>query len=114
MFDLLERWAALEPAWCRLDEARISFGPQKDDDWIEWDWEFIPWREQGSLQIAVIAAMEKRDWAWERFGDGTLRVGGLDGLQAVVFGGESFTRDLLNAYVQRLEMEILLLAEKEQ
>lgn len=109
MFGLLERWAVLEPTMCRIYEDRISFGPRKDDDWIEWDWEFIPWREAGSLQMAVIDAIASRSWQWARHKDGSITVGHRDALHSVVIAGRDFTRDLLSAYVQRLEMEHHLL-----
>ena len=114
MFRLLERWASLEPQWCRLEEERISFGPKKDDDWIEWDWEFVPWREAGSLQMAVIDAIASRDWAWQRHADGTVTVGHPNALHSIVIAGEDFTTDLLNAYVQRLEMEYHLLTKENE
>lgn len=110
MFALLERWAALEPHWCRLTEDGISFGPKKDEDWIAWDWDHIPWREEGSIQQAVIQAIETHGWAWERSMDGTIMIGQPAALYSVIVAGKDFTRDLLNAYVQRLEMEVNLLA----
>ncbi len=110
MFALLERWAALEPAWCRLTDEGISFGPRNDEDWIDWDWDCIPWREAGSVQMAVIHAIESRGWCWERLGDGTITVGQPSALHSVVVAGQHFAHDLLNAYVQRLEMETSLLA----
>jgi hypothetical protein len=113
MFRLLERWATLEPQWCRLEEDRISFGPKKDDDWIEWDWEFVPWREAGSLQKIVMNAIEARNWSWQRYGDGTVTVGQSKALHSIVISGNNFTTDLLNAYVQRLEMEMHLLSNAE-
>lgn len=113
MFRLLERWASLEPQWCRLEHDRISFGPKKDDDWIEWDWEFVPWRETGSLLMAVMKAIATRGWTWQRHPDGTVTVGHPNALHSIVIGGESFAADLLNAYVQRLEMETYLLANDE-
>ncbi len=112
MFGLLERWAALEPQWCRLGEKKISFGPQKDDDWIEWDWEYLPWRESGSLQMAVIEAIQARNWSWTRRSDGTITVGNPSALHSIIIAGSNFTLDLLNAYVQRLEMEVHLLTTK--
>ncbi|MEM8488546.1 MAG: hypothetical protein AAF564_23565 [Bacteroidota bacterium] len=109
MFGLIERWAALEPQWCRLGEQKISFGPKGDDDWIEWDWEFLPWRESGSLQMAVIEAIDARNWSWTRNSDGTITVGSPAALHSIIISGRNFTLDLLNAYVQRLEMEVNLL-----
>ena len=109
MFALLERWAALEPQWCRLSDDGIHIGPKKDEDWIAWDWEFIPWREEGSVQQAVIQAIESHGWSWERCMDGTITVGQPFALYSVIVAGKQFTHDLLNAYVQRLEMEFNLL-----
>ena len=109
MFTLLERWAALEPAWCRLTDDGISFGPTNDEDWIGWDWDSIPWREEGSIQHAVMQAISSRNWVWKYSGSGTLKVGQPDALYSIIIAGKNFTQDLLNAYVQRLEMEVSLL-----
>ena len=110
MFALLERWAALDPEWCRLSEDGISIGPEDDDDWIAWEWDFIPWREAGSIQQAVTQAIVSRQWSWQRHSDGTVTVGQQAALHSIVVAGKNFTHDLLNAYVQRLEMEVKLLA----
>ena len=109
MFALLERWAALEPQWCRLTDDGINFGPEKDDDWIGWDWDNVPWREAGSVLQAVMQAIEQRGWRWERHQDGTITVGQPATLYSIVLAGTHFAQDLLNAYVQRLEMEVKLL-----
>ena len=109
MFALLERWAALESQWCRLTDDGINFGPEKDDDWIGWDWDCIPWREAGSIQQAVMQAIDKRGWCWERLQDGTITVGQPSALYSIVLASKNFAQDLLNAYVQRLEMEVNLL-----
>jgi hypothetical protein len=81
----------------------------EDDDWIAWDWEYIPWREAGSVQRAVLEAIEARNWRWERRKNGFITVGHQDALYSVVIAGRDFTKDLLCAYVQRLELEYHLL-----
>ncbi|MEZ4701641.1 MAG: hypothetical protein R2834_14985 [Rhodothermales bacterium] len=111
MIDLLKRWAALEPAWCHIDGRRIYFGPSGRQEWVETYRKQIPWRAEGAIQKAVILAMDERAWIWERGADGSLTVGHPDGVQSVVLSGTDFTADLLNAYVQRLEIARYLLAD---
>ena len=109
MFGLLERWAALEPTWCRIYEDRIGFGPDSRRLWVDWNWDFASDRDTRTLQKAVIEAIEARNWQWTRRRDGSITVGHRNALHSVVLASQDFTRDLLNAYVQRLEMQYQLL-----
>ena len=106
LLSLLRKWAFLEPRWCRIDHKRARFGPEEDEDWVAFDWEFVPWRESGALQIAVQDAIKERGWEWQKTADGTVIVGPRGALTSIVMCGDDFSVDLLNAYVQRLEMGI--------
>ncbi len=110
MVALLNRWAALEPAWCHIDERRIYFGPPGQQEWIEPSRRTITWRQAGCIQMAVLLALDARAWRWQRGSDGLLTVGHPEGVRAVVRTGDDFSSDLLSAYVQRLEIDRCLLA----
>lgn len=92
-----------------MEGRRIYFGPPDGKDWIDAQRKRISWRSEGAIQQAVLLAMAERAWSWERGAYGSVRVGHPEGLQAVVLAGTDFTADLLDAYVQRLEMALHLL-----
>ncbi len=110
MVDLLERWAALEPAWCRRSGQHFHLGRKRDEAELPSSLP-LTWRNEGVIQRAVLAALDARGWKWERGADGTVTVGARDGLLAVVLKGSDFTRSLLDSYVQRLEIEHYLLKD---